>query len=596
MDEIEIGKIISDFLTSQISNIVKTGKEFVIDSKKDIQLSLKTIYTDYLERVYNRYGRSKSFFIRDEPINLYEFYIPLGIECNDIKIKSANIKALLNVNSHCIISGTGGAGKSIMLKHLFIDSLKNKKQIPIFIELRDLNSNNTSLFDLLVNTSNSFGLKISVDFFKKALSKGHFILFLDGLDEVVKDLKDILLREINELTIEYPNNSIILSTRPDIKLSELDIFTTFKTLPLSLEQSVSLIEKLPADEKIRSKFIKDLGTSLFEKHTSFLSNPLLLSIMLLTYGYSSDIPNKSSIFYNQAFEALYQRHDSFKGAYKRKRETSLDIQEFSKIFSTFCILSYEHRKFKFTKTEVINYLRQTQEITSIKFDVEEYYNDLLQAVSLLIEDGMSLYFTHRSFQEYFCAKFIVESSKDLKPELLNKYQKYANSDDVFELIRELDKDYMDFEVILPFLENLFKEIGLKKNIGITNYLKFIKKCWERFEFKNDNLYGIANDTKLKEMVNFILWDVCEELLYKEMLNVNQGEWIPNLKKKSVEDGIITVIETKNLKTTDDSVKELYKYGVLFSKKTLKILQYANNEISSRKSKVETSLSELLLNK
>ncbi|WP_346857326.1 NACHT domain-containing protein [uncultured Draconibacterium sp.] len=596
MEEFDINKVASEFLSSQIKDIFSIGKDFIKGSAESVQLSLKTIYNDYLKRVYYRYGKSKSFFIRENPVELYKFYVPMGLKCDSITIKSSNLKAILNVNEHSIISGTGGAGKSIMLKHLFIDSLKQKKQVPIFIELRDLNNNGDTLIDLILETTKNFGLKIEPKFFIKALEKNHFILFLDGLDEVNKKRKFILLKEIKEFTIKFPLANVLITTRPDIMLSELDIFSTFNIIPLSLEQSLDLIKKLPADEDLKAKFSIDLGKGLYKKHESFLSNPLLLSIMMLTYGYSADIPSKSSVFYNQAFEALFQRHDSFKGAYKRKRETKLDIQEFSKIFSTFCILTYEDRKFKFTKIEIFEYLDQAKRITAIDFETEAFYTDLLQAISLLIEDGLSIYFTHRSFQEYFAAKFIIESNKELKIKLFNKYKKYANNDDVFELSREMDKDFLDFEIIQPFIEKLFKEINLNKNVGITVYTRYLKSIWQKFEFKTGNLYGTPKNIECKEMIFFILYYVSPELREKELSSTDKSEWVREQKKLSLTNNQPIPFETSKMKTTDVFVKELYTNGILFSNKPLRVLIKVNNEIKTRKNSLEKTLSELLIKK
>ena len=595
MEEFDINKVAAEFLSSQIGEIGETGKFFLKESVANIKLSLKIVYTNYLKRVYERYGKSKSFFIRDTPVHLHEFYVPMGVKCNDIIINSANIKAILDVNPFSIISGTGGAGKTIMLKHLFIDSLKNKKQIPIFTELRDLNNIDLPLIDLLKLTTLNFGLEIEIAHFLKALEKGHFILFLDGLDEVNKKRKVDLLREINELTIKYPKISIILSTRPDIKISELDVFSTFKCLPLSLEQSINLINKLPAaDDELKEKFKKDLGQGLYEKHKSMLSNPLLLSMMMLTYGFSADIPSKSSIFYAQAFDALFQRHDSFKGAYKRQRETSLDIQEFSKVFSTFCVLTYEDRKLKFSKIEILEYLNKAKKISGLNFELDDFYTDLLQAVSLLVEDGMSIYFTHRSFQEFFASKFIIGQDKERKKLLFDKYQKYAYSDKVFELSREIDQDFMDFEIIQPFIDGLFDEIGVKKNIGNNSYLKYIKLMWSRFEFKGGNLYGSVNDAKINQMVYFVLFDICPSYEIDAYKLKDNSELFQKLKNKSLE-GQITNIEAKSIKVNDDFFKSLEEDGILFSKRPLKALKKANDEILKRKNELEKSLDEILFN-
>lgn len=595
-EEFDINKVTSEFLSTSIKEVFAIGKEFIKGTNETIQLKLKTIYNDYLKRTYNRYGKSKSFFIRDNPVELSSFYVPMGLKCDKIEIKSANLKGITNVNKHCLISGIGGSGKSIMLKHLFVDSLKLKDQIPIFIELRDLNDLNLSLFELIVTTTGNFGLTIEEKFFIKALNKGHFILFLDGLDEVNKTRKLPLLKEIKELTINFPLESIIITTRPDILLSELDTFSTFIINSLSLEQSLSLIDKLPADEELKIKFSKDLKENLYNKHTSFLSNPLLLSIMMLTYGYSADIPSKSSVFYNQAFEALFQRHDSFKGAYKRNRETNLDIQEFSRVFSTFCILTYDDRKFKFTKNEVYDYLSKAQKITSIKFDIENYYTDLLQAVSLLIEDGLSIYFTHRSFQEYFASRFIIEASKEVKIQLFKKYSKYAFVDDVFELSREMNKDFVDFEIVQPFINNLMTEIGYKKKFGLPIFLKYLKHVWEKFEFKQGNLYGTAKIPEYKEMIFFILYTVSPDLRVKELVSQDNSPWIRKMKKESIENESIVTFETNLLKTSDIFVKELYINACLFSFSPLKVVTKTNTLILNRKDCVETTLSEILMNK
>src|SRR6185503_8614326 len=129
-----------------------------------------------------------------------------------------------------------------------------------------------------------------------------------------------------------------------------------------LDQACELVQKLPFESEFTSKFLKDLRDTLFAKHNSFLSNPLLLSIMLLTYGQSADIPNKLNVFYNQAYEALFQRHDALKGAFQRDRSTGLDIQDFAKVFAAFSLQTYDKRVFQMSKTQAIDYLEGAKKI------------------------------------------------------------------------------------------------------------------------------------------------------------------------------------------------------------------------------------------
>lgn len=176
-----------------------------------------------------------------------------------------------------------------------------------------------------------------------------------------------------------------------------------------MNDATELVRRLPEDEELKEKFISDLHKDLFNRHKSFLSNPLLLSIMLLTYGISADIPKKLSIFYNQAYEALFQRHDAIKGGFQRDRHCDLDIQDFSRVFSAFCILTLDKRLFQFSRSDAISYLDKAKDLVNITVNSEDFLEDLLQSICFLVEDGLLLVFAHRSFQEYFSAKFICDA-------------------------------------------------------------------------------------------------------------------------------------------------------------------------------------------
>lgn len=56
--------------------------------------------------------------------------------------KADNVNSILDKSNFVIIQGTGGIGKSTLMKHLFINELEKKDLIPIFIELKDMNDFN----------------------------------------------------------------------------------------------------------------------------------------------------------------------------------------------------------------------------------------------------------------------------------------------------------------------------------------------------------------------------------------------------------------------------------------------------------------------
>jgi len=597
LPEFDQNKVIAEFIKLNIDSFIDLGKDIFKGTKESIQIRLKTVYSTYLKNVSERYGKSKSFFIRDEPQELSTFYVPVGLQSSNINIKTANLRAILSHNTKSIISGTAGSGKSILLKYLLLDALKNKKQVPVFLELRDNNIEQTSLFDNILGIFDCFGLNLESKFIKKAFSVGQFILFLDGLDEVKYERREIIVKEIDTIIKEYPKTSVIVTTRPDNLTNELQTFSIYQTLPLSKDQSISLIEKLQADEQIKGKFINDLKGDLYEKHSSFLSNPLLLTIMLLTYGYSTDIPNKLSVFYNQAFEALFQRHDTMKGAYKRLRKTVLDIQDFSKILSIFCIQTYDARKIQFSRQEALTYLDKTKELVSIKFESEDFLNDLLQSVCILIEDGLFITFSHRSFQEFFTALFIVNSDSTMKMRLLEKYQSEILDDNIYKLCHELDTDFLEYDIIYPFLQRLIDKIGVKKNIGIMHYTRFTKLMWSRFFFSKGKLLGtVLTDENINHVVRFIVFHIANGMVVNNYFSSKESDWIKQKIEESKTSKNDIEFQTSKLTHNDQIIIELYKSGSYFSKRLIELLMKVKTDLENKKSNRINKLEEFLFNK
>jgi hypothetical protein len=319
--------------------------------------------------------------------------------------------------------------------------------------------------------------------------------------------------------------------------------------------------------------------------------------MLLTYGFSADIPNKLSIFYNQAYEALFQRHDALKGAYKRIRETILDIKEFSEIFSIFCIQTYDERKFQFSKSEAISYIEKAKEISNLEFNSENYLTDLLQSVCLLMEDGLFLRFSHRSFQEYFAALFIVNSNQDLKKRLLKKYQVYTGEDNIYKLVHELDRDFLEYEVILPFIISFFEKVNMMHKVNRTNYFNFLKLMWLKFEFRDGVLSGTVNNSaKYNSMVRFIINNIPNEKILNFSFNNPKSVWITEMLDKTKDSNNKFVYEINKLKVRDPEVKEFYSSGGYFSKRSLEILLNTRNSLQTKRLHTDEKLETILFKK
>ena len=170
-----------------------------------------------------------------------------------------------------------------MLRRIFLDAIENKTgYIPILVELRLLITpgGNRSIYDYIYKSLSDLEEGFTKEQFNFALKKGKFALFLDGFDEISFDHKENYEREILDLSNLYSNSIIVVSSRPDSCFSSWDEFYIYSALPLNINQSVDLISRMKYDVPVKEKFIAELKFGLFNKHKDFLSNPLLLTMML----------------------------------------------------------------------------------------------------------------------------------------------------------------------------------------------------------------------------------------------------------------------------------------------------------------------------
>lgn len=348
-DLFDPNQVIANFMTQNLTLLLEAFQNRTKKFIDNIRARIDSTYRKYLTQMFEKYSKVKSFFVRAEPVFLYSFYIPLSLKTRTADIEMPDIIKISNISKNIIITGLAGTGKSMMLRHLLLSSLTNNYKVPIFIELRTLNQNSeVTIMDAIFDVLSAFKLTEDHEFSERALRLGHFAVFFDGIDEVSKIKRQTISNQIQNFAKHYDKCMIIVSSRPDNEFGGWANFTIMQMAPLNLQQACSLIEKLEYDPDIKSKFDTALKNGLFKSHVSFLSNPLLLSIMLLTYGQSADIPMKLNVFYNQAYEALYQRHDAFKGGYQRDRKSGLDIQDFARMFSAFSLQTYDKRMFQFS--------------------------------------------------------------------------------------------------------------------------------------------------------------------------------------------------------------------------------------------------------
>jgi hypothetical protein len=76
-----------------------------------------------------------------------------------------------------------------------------------------------------------------------------------------------------------------------------------------------LLDRIDYPSELKTEFLDLLTPKFFAKHQTFLEVPLLCTLILLTFNEYHEIPSRVTVFYEQAFETLFRRHDTAKEGY-----------------------------------------------------------------------------------------------------------------------------------------------------------------------------------------------------------------------------------------------------------------------------------------
>jgi len=176
--------IFDEYLSPLISKIANKLKITYNEVKIDLEIPFQA----YLTNSYEKYGKIKTIIYGIEPKKLYDFFeIPFLKKGSDI-IKPTTTKVLTDLSKFLIIEGSGGIGKSTLMKHLFLSELKLKDYIPIFIELKDFNEEgHLDLEKLLLKKLNQFHNTFQEEYLDYTLQSGCFLFLLDGYDELYSE-------------------------------------------------------------------------------------------------------------------------------------------------------------------------------------------------------------------------------------------------------------------------------------------------------------------------------------------------------------------------------------------------------------------------
>lgn len=419
---------------------------------------------EYLTFSYRNNALMHTIVFRGVEKSIFDLYIPLTL-CYDeedgikeIKVDEKGLERIKGNGAKSIIVDNAGMGKSTIVKYLATQAVMNREGIPIIIELRKLKKDK-GIVAFIEEQFDLFDKKIDRDDLKLLLKEGGFVIFFDGYDEVSAELRQTVTEDIQYFVSRAPENTYILTSREESELSSFSDFFEYSIKPLKMEEAFALIRKYDNNGKKSADLIEKIeAESNLMVLREFLINPLLVSLLYKTYMYKEEIPYKKIEFYKQVYEALFNDHDKSKDAYVHPKKSGLDINDFENVLTTLGFLGMREWRVEYEKEELIRDIQTAiKNLAGSSPNAQDFLEDMIHAVPLFQKDGNAYRWIHKSFMEYFAAKYICFGIGNKKERWLagivgrKDSIKYKN---FLDFCYEMDLKTFRKCLLLPWLEHI----------------------------------------------------------------------------------------------------------------------------------------------
>lgn len=477
-----IGAIATAGATTVITNLTNKAVDSLIHMlhEKDEKITIESgaAFEMYLHNAYDALNWKRTLASGDESLCIIgenNMYVDIGAyyttpDHTEHAVNTSNVATILEANDRedkIIIDGTGGAGKSMLMRYLFVDTVSRNAgdYIPVYMELAKIKANSMHEMDIRVFVHQSMELygKISLSdtVFDYSLEQGGYVFLFDGFDEVKEDDANAVLDALQKFSAKYSNNAFIISSRERLSLRSLSSFQIIHANKLSEAKAIELAQKFPGHPDTISEFCKNLKDGWFQKYNEFAKSPLLLTMMFITFEQNGDISNCLPNFYQDCFDALYNKHDAIhKVGFRRNFHCDISKSEFQIVFSYFCFHTWRKEIYEFSEDEMLEWLKKSLKKQNLSVSAEDYLKDLTDSLCIITCEGHRYRFTHRSFQTYFAAKYTrALSDEQQKMFLMDNFNLNSKRhwDNYLDLLNQVEHE----RFLSNFIEPIFQDFMSK---------------------------------------------------------------------------------------------------------------------------------------
>jgi predicted NACHT family NTPase len=575
--ELEVGQVVFQESNSDINSLVEQLRKSSADSLRkrcgtmrilDMTQPIDSgaIYTDVniLERVAGKTRREIQEMMADCGAEGFDRFFLGSVKQERVP----GLEAVLD-KRQLMILGRPGAGKTTFLKRLAIECVNGHflaDRLPIFVTLKEFAETEgqpgiVAFMAGLVNlhpdpaVKNKFKPRPGdVGFGRSplhiALRSGRGLVLLDGLDEVMEQDHDRVIREIREFAEQYSENHIVITCRIAAREYIFQQFTEVEMADFDDKQIQSFANKwFKTQEKnpestTGEMFWKELESRKPVKELA--ANPLLLTLLCLEFDNSSAFPQSRSELYDRALNVLLSKWDGqrriqrgeevYKGLSLKRKETLLG----QLAMYTFDRGDYFFKE-KVATQQIEQYIRNlpgaTEDPAALEVDSRAVLKSIESRHGLLSERATGIYsFSHLTFQEYFTAKNILDLSNPAAQEAaLGKLVEHVgdkrwkevfllvvegldNADYLLRLMKErIDSMLMDQTEIQLMLSWAQQKSSLVK--GSFNKTA-VRAYYCAFLVRNDTRLAFKIDECLGKAIHFNTERYLEEDCKKDFENID----------------------------------------------------------------------------
>ncbi|MBU1936324.1 NACHT domain-containing protein [bacterium] len=352
-----------------------------------------------------------------------------------------------------VILGDPGAGKSTVLRYVALSNiLNNSSVLPIYIELRQINSKIKSIEEYLLRDADDESKKFLTKALLGVIKEGDCIILFDALDEVAINRRSALINLIQNFSERYRRCPIIVSCRTATYNHELKGINLYEITDFNDDQKHTFIDswftaikKENYVTRLEKLISRDAGVS------EITTNPLLLSLVCLLFDRDIQLPKQRAQLYKRCIEVLIREWDTERGF---RRETSfehLSDQDRISLFADIAQYFFKKNIRYFSKDDIFKFVLDI----AIDYEIDtntldELLNELESHHGIIVKVGADEYgFSHTTFQEYLTAFY------------------YTSRQLSYQIVEELSQDFRWIEVLLLAAGSL-SSIGVLSDSIISN--------------------------------------------------------------------------------------------------------------------------------